>query len=78
MNQPESYSDNESVVNNTSKIKLTLNKKHNSIYYHYVRWCVAAGIASIEWIASGENLSDAMTKRLSETTQDYLFGNWTY
>ena len=72
------FCDNESVVNNTSKIESTLNKKHNSISYHYVRWCVAAGIASIGWIASGENLSDAMTKRLSATTRDYLFGNWTY
>ena len=72
------FCDNESVVNNTSKIESTLNKKHNSISYHYVRWCVAAGIACIGWIASGENLSDAMTKRLSATTRDYLFGNWTY
>ena len=72
------FCDNESVVNNTSKIESTLNNKHNSIPYHYVRWCVAAGIACIGWIASGENLSDAMTKRLSATTRDYLFGNWTY
>ena len=30
--------DNLSVVNNSSKIESTLNKKHSSIAYHAVRW----------------------------------------
>ena len=70
--------DNESVVNNSTKVESTLNKKHSSVAYHYVRWAVAAGIISVAWIRTGENLADALTKRLSETSCDYLFGNWMY
>ena len=72
------YCDNESVVNNSTKVESKLNKKHSSIAYHYVRWCVAAGIVTVAWIESGENLADAFTKRLPVETRDYLFGNWTY
>ena len=36
--------DNQSVVNNSSKLGSVLNKKHNSIAYHAVRWAVAAEI----------------------------------
>ena len=36
--------DNQSVVNNTSKIESALNKKHSSVTYHAVRWAVAAEI----------------------------------
>ena len=79
--------DNESVVNNSSKIESVLNKKHSSIAYHAVRWAVAAvatvaavaaGVVRIGWINTNENLADAMTKRLPAIKCDYLFGNWTY
>ena len=70
--------DNESVVNNSSKIESVLNKKHSSIAYHAVRWAVAAGIVRVGWINTNENLADAMTKRLPAIKRDYLFGNWTY
>ena len=70
--------DDESVVNNCSKIESVLNKKHSSIAYHAVRWAVAAGIVRIGWINTNENLADAMTKRLPAIKRDYLFGNWTY
>lgn len=72
------FCDNESVVKNTTKVESTLNKKHNSIAYHYVRWAVAAGMITISWIQTGENLADVFTKRLGETVRNYLFGNWTY
>ena len=71
-------SDNSNVVNNTSKFDSVLNKRHASIAYHSVRWCVAANVLRVAWIATGENLADAMTKRLPESKRDYLFGNWTY
>ena len=71
-------SDNSNVVNNTSKFDSVLNKKHASIAYHAVRWCVAANVLRVAWIETGENLADAMTKRLPESKRDYLFGNWTY
>jgi hypothetical protein len=70
--------DNEGVVKNSSNVESTLNKKHSAIAYHFARWNVAAGVISVAWIPTGENLADAMTKRLSETSRDYLFGNWTY
>ena len=43
--------ENESVVNNSSKVKSVINKKHNSLAYHYVRWAVAAGIITVVCIA---------------------------
>ena len=70
--------ENKSVVNNSSKAESLLNKKHNSLEYHYVCWAVAAGIINMGWIAGNENLADLFTKRLSETVRDYLFGNWCY
>ena len=70
--------DNNSVVINTSDVDSSLNKKHSSIAYHFARWNVAAGVCKIAWIKTGENIADAMTKRLSVTARDYLFGKWTY
>ena len=72
------FCDNESVVKNSSLIESTLNKKHSSIAYHYVRWNVAAGVAAVSWIDGKENLADALTKRLAENVRQYLFGGWTY
>ena len=43
--------ENESVVNNSSKVELLLNKNHHSLAYHYVRWLVAAVIITVGWIA---------------------------
>ena len=70
--------DNQSVVTNSSKIGLTLSKKHCSIAYHAVRWAVAAAVISIGWIPTELNLADAMTKRLTVLKREKLFGNWTY
>ena len=56
--------DNESIVNNLSKVKSVLNKKNNLLAYHYVRWEVAAGIITVGWIAGNENLADISTKLL--------------
>jgi hypothetical protein len=78
INPAHIFCDNETVTKNSTLVESTLNKKHSSIAYHYVRWNVAAGIASIAWIPSGENLSDPFTKILNDTARDYLFGNWTY
>ena len=72
------YYDNESVVKNSTKLESVLNKKHNSIAYHYARWNVAAGIVTIAWISAKENLEDPLTKRLSAMVREYLVGNWTY
>ena len=58
------FCDNMSVINNSSSLSSTLNKKYNAIAYHAVRWAVAAGIIQIAWIDTIWNLADAMTKRL--------------
>jgi hypothetical protein len=72
------YCDNESVVKNSSLVESTLNKKHNSIAYHYVRWNVAADVVLISWIDGQYNLADAFTKLLTHDRRDQLFGEWTY
>ena len=71
-------SDNESVVNNSSKLASTLNKKHNSIACHATRWAVAAGEAVVGWIPTSQNLVDALTKRLPKAARERLFGGWTF
>jgi len=72
------YCDNKSVVKNSTLVESTLNKKHNSIAYHYVRWNVAADVVRISWIDGQYNLADAFTKLLTHDQRDYLFGKWTY
>ena len=70
--------DNQSVVNNSSKLSSILNKKHNSIAYHAVRWAVATEVIRVGKVDTKENLADAMTKRLASSIRDFLFGSWTY
>ncbi len=72
------YCDNESVVNNSSKVESTLNKKHNSVAYHYVQYAVASSVIIVVWINQDDNLADAFTKRLPEASRNHLFGNWMY
>ena len=59
-------------------VESSLNKKHSAIAYHFSRWNVAAGVCTIAWIPTGENIVDAMTKIRAKAVQYYLFGNCTY
>jgi hypothetical protein len=59
--------DNESVVKNSTIPSSTLQKKHNSICYHYVREAVAAGCIQVAYISSDQNLADMLTKPLGAT-----------
>ena len=70
--------DNNSVVLNTSKLESTLNKKHNALAYHSVRWSVAANIMRVGKVHTSENIADAFTKRLSVQKRKTLFDLWTY
>ena len=70
--------DNKSVVDNSSKIDSRLNKKHNAIAYHAVRWAVAAATIIVGKIPGEWNLADAMTKRLSAMRREFLFSGCTY
>ena len=69
---------NEAVVNNFTKLQSKLHKKHSSVAYHATRWAVVSKIIRVGKVHTGENLADALTKRLSAARRDYLFGNWTY
>jgi len=72
------FCDNESVVTNASKVESTLNKKHNSIAYHYARWNTAAGVIQVSWLNGIDNIADAFTKRLAQARREHLFGEWTF
>ncbi len=58
------FGDNESVVKNSTKPKLTLKKKQNAIAYHQVREAQAAGIVRIAKEDRETNLADVLTKCL--------------
>ena len=72
------FCDNETVVKNSTLVESTLNKKHCSIAYHYVRWNVAAGVVTLAWIKSQGNLANTFTKLLPQIVRELLFGQWTY
>ena len=57
--------DNKIVVNNSSIIDSTFNKKHSSIDYHYARWNVAFDVVKVAWFDTNYNISDLFTKRLT-------------
>ncbi|GFH61944.1 pol protein [Chaetoceros tenuissimus] len=58
------FCDNEAVYKNSSIAHSTLKKKHNSICFHRVRECVAAGIQVVHKVDTADNLSDILTKSL--------------
>jgi len=66
--RPSTYisCDNKSLVTNSTDVSSTLNKKHSSVAYHFCRWNVAAEAIKVAWVATGENLADALTKRLAK------------
>jgi hypothetical protein len=56
------YVDNMSVVHNGQRPESTLNKKSNSICYHFARECVAADEAKIGHVPTNKNPADLATK----------------
>ena len=58
------YSDNQSVLHNTTKPESTLRKKSNSIAYHVVREAVAMGEVLTAYVESTKNRADILTKVL--------------
>jgi hypothetical protein len=59
--------DNSSVVKSSTIPSSTLQKKHVSICYHFVREAVAAKCIRIAFVLSVENLADMFTKPLGAT-----------
>ena len=58
------FCDNEAIYNNSTFAESTLKKKHNSICFHRVRECVAAGIIAVHKVGTDHNLEDMLTKAL--------------
>ena len=54
--------DNMSVVHNCSNPASMLKKKSNSIAYHYVRERCAAGVCSVTYVPTKDNVADMLTK----------------
>ena len=59
------YGDNMSVINNTSKPTSCLNKKSNSICYHFIREAVAMNECLTKHVPTLQNFADLLTKSLS-------------
>jgi hypothetical protein len=70
--------DNMSVVLNTSVPSSVLKKKHNAIAYHRVREAIAAKVMRFAYVKSDENVSDILTKPLSNEKLHYLVKNWLF
>jgi hypothetical protein len=64
--------DNMSVVLNTTVPSSVLKKKHNEIVYHHLRVAIASRIMRFVYIKSEENVSDVLTKPLSNEKFHYL------
>jgi hypothetical protein len=69
---------NMSVVLNTTVPSSVLKKKHNAIAYHRVREAIAARMMRFAYIKSEENVSDVLTKPLSNEKFHYLMKMWLF
>ena len=65
-NETKKFSNNNSVVINTSNPESTLMKKHHSININYIKEDVAAGVALMYTVDTGSHLADLFTKLLSK------------
>jgi hypothetical protein len=70
--------DNMSVVLNNTVPSSVLKKRHNAIAYHRVREAIAARIMRFAYIKSEENVSDVLTKPLSNEKFHYLMKRWLF
>jgi uncharacterized membrane protein len=59
--------DNDTIIKNSTLLSSVLQKKHNSISYHFVREAVAADVLQIAYIPSSEKLADIFTEILGTT-----------
>jgi hypothetical protein len=66
------FCDNEAVFKNASFAASTLKKKHNSVAYHRIRECVAAGICYVIKEDTNSNLADILTKSLPPNKRKFL------
>ena len=64
--------DNMSVVYNTTRLESTLKKKSNSITYHFIRESAVANEIKIQHVGTKENMSEMLSKSLSEPERKQL------
>jgi hypothetical protein len=61
------------LIDNQSAIQLCKNPvfhdrtKHIDVRYHYIRECIEAGKISVDYVSTGEQLADILTKPLGRT-----------
>ena len=67
------YGDNQSVFSNTSAPASQLNKKSNSIVYHFVREGVARDECCTIHVNTHDNTSDLVTKYLTSGEKRWKF-----
>jgi hypothetical protein len=70
--------DNMSVVLNTTVPSSILKKKHNAIAYQRVREAIEVRIMRFAHIKSEENVSDVLTKPLSNEKFHYSMKRWLF
>jgi hypothetical protein len=70
--------DNMSVVLKNTVPSSVLKKKHKAIAYHHVREAIAARIMRFGYIKNEENVSDVLTKPLSNEKFHYLMKSWLF
>jgi hypothetical protein len=70
--------DNMSVVLNTTVPSSVLKKKHNAIAYQHVREAITERIMRFAYIKSEENVSDVLTKLLSNEKLYHLMKRWLF
>jgi hypothetical protein len=70
--------DNMSVVLNTTVPSSVLKKKHNAITYYHAREAIAARMMRFVYIKSEENVSDVLTKPLSDEKFHFLMKRWLF
>jgi hypothetical protein len=70
--------DNMSMVLNTWVPSSVVKKKHNAIGYHRVREAIAAKVMRFACVKIEENVSDILTKPLSNEGFYHLVKNWLF
>ena len=70
------FGDNESVVKSSSIPASTLNKRHNALSYHTMRFAISANIIKFCHIPGDVNISDMLTKHLEPCVLEPLVKPW--
>ena len=63
------------VIQSASNTDAELSKKHVAISFHVVREAIAAGIVDPHWLNGEVNMSDIITKQISDTSYKHHVEN---